>query len=74
MLTYPKVRIEVFHFRFDFLCLVFLRLAVASPSPSPALQRRFRGEGRVSCLPQVSEPQSARPLRWRSCGSGADPS
>ena len=51
MLTYPKVRIEVFHFSLGFLWLVFLRLAVASPSPSPVLKRRFRGECRVSVPP-----------------------
>jgi len=41
----------VFHLSLDFLWLVFLRLAVASPSPAPALQRRFRGECRVSVPP-----------------------
>ena len=41
----------MFHLSLDFLWLVFLRLAVASPSPAPALQRRFRGECRVSVPP-----------------------
>jgi hypothetical protein len=51
MLTYPKVRIEVFYFHFHFLSRVSLRFAVASAFPSAARKRRFRGECRVSCLP-----------------------
>ena len=50
ILTYPQVRIAVFYFHPDFLSLVFLRFAVASACPSAARKRRFKGEGRVSCL------------------------